>query len=280
MSSPKVWLVTGSSSGLGLAVTQQALSKGDNVVVTLRKPEVLSDLASKYASQLLVVKLDVTKQEDIRAAFSAAYEKFGRIDIVYNNAGVLNFLSEAEGTSDEQARTLFEVNFWGAANVTREALRFFREVNKPSGGRLLQASSGSGITGFPLISYYSATKFALEGFTEAISKELDPSWNIKVTLITLGGYRTPAVGSDKVTILPAHPGYENIGNATRTFFESAFKQFGDSYKAAREIYNIANDDRAPARVLVGLDSIAGAKEKAQHYLEQAEKSTAWSADLK
>ncbi|KAF8996890.1 NAD(P)-binding protein [Cyathus striatus] len=277
MSSPKVWLVTGSSSGLGLALVQQALSNGDNVVATLRKPEAISNIASKYPSQLYVLKLDVSKEEEIAPAFAKAHKKFGRIDIVYNNAG-FSIVGEVEGTPNEQARDMFEVNFWGAANVTREAVRLFRDVNKPSGGRLLQASSISGISGSPLVGYYSATKFALEGFTEAISGELDPSWNIKITLLSLGGYKTPAI-TEKLSILPDHPKYPH-GAMMREYGKQIFAQFGDSYNAAREIPKIANDEQPPARVLLGLDSIAGTKAKAQVYLEQAEKSAAWSADLK
>ncbi|KAF9003669.1 hypothetical protein BDQ17DRAFT_1241986 [Cyathus striatus] len=284
MSSPKVWFVTGSSSGLGFAVVQQALTKGDNVVATLRNPDVISHLLDNHPTQLLIVKLDVTNPKEITSAFQQAKEKFDRVDIVYNNAAFYA-MAEIEGTPDELARRMFEVNFWGAANVTREAVRFLRDVNTPSGGRILQASSMVGISSnVPLLGYYSATKFALEGFSEAISNEIDPSWNIKVTLISLGSYKTPATTPEKMEVLPTHPKYKKSGEAAREFvtqeFFSGKMQLGDSHKAAREIYKIAIDDDPPSRVLLGLDSIAMTKVKAELLMDQAEKSALWSADLK
>ena len=117
-------------------MTDLVLRNGDIAVATLREPEALSDLTAKWADRLLTVKLDVTKPEEISAAFAKAKEAFSRIDVVFNNA-CRGVLSEVEGTPDRAARDLFEVNFWGAANVSREAIKFFREVNQPAGGHLL-----------------------------------------------------------------------------------------------------------------------------------------------
>ena len=124
---------------------------------TLRKPSALADLVIKCPEdQLLVFKLDVIARADITSAFSAAPAKFGRVDIVYNNAGCL-FIAEVEGTPHSDARRMFEVNFWGAKNVTREAIRVFRDVNTPPGGHLLQASSVAAIQAVPGGGYYSAS---------------------------------------------------------------------------------------------------------------------------
>ena len=151
-------IVTGASSGFGRAVTEHVLRKGDIAVATLRKPEILSDLQGIYpASRLLVLKLDVTKVDEIAAAFAQTKEKFGRVDVVFNNAGY-SVLAEVEGTPDDVARAMFEVNFWGATNVSREAVRFFREVNKPAGGRLIISSSIAGVVPAPLMGYYTAAK--------------------------------------------------------------------------------------------------------------------------
>lgn len=148
--------VTGTSVGLGRAAVLHLLEKGDKVIATLRKPEALADVSAKYPTdQLLVVKLDVTSASDIQAAFAKGIEHFGRIDVVYNNAGY-GSLAEVEGTPDAVARGVFEVNFWGSANVSREAIRVFRDVNKPAGGRLIQASSMAGAQAMPGIGYYSA----------------------------------------------------------------------------------------------------------------------------
>ena len=147
--------VTGCSSGFGLCITEHALQRGDKVVATLRKPEVLSDLAAKYPESLLVLRLDVTKPVEVTTAFTASREKFGRIDVVVNNAG-FGVVAEVEGTTDSSARGVFEVNFWGASHVSREAVRFFREENKPRGGRLLQVSSTAGIRSPAGVVYYCA----------------------------------------------------------------------------------------------------------------------------
>ncbi|KAF8995236.1 hypothetical protein BDQ17DRAFT_1285251, partial [Cyathus striatus] len=271
--SPKVWLVTGSSSGLGLSVVKHVLSKGDIAVATLRKPDALSELTTKYGpSQLFVVKLDVAKPDEITSAFAVAIEKFGRIDVVYNNAGYA-FLAEFESAPDDLARNMFEVNFWGAANVSREAIRVFRDVNKPSGGRLLQASSGAGVAGIPTCSYYSASKFALVGLSEAIAKEVDPSWNVKVVILDIGSFKTRALDPGFLTVVPQHPQYANTTSFIRSLLTEHKEQVsvGDSDKAGREIHRIAYDDDAPLHISFGLDSIEGTKEKIELLKDNVEK---------
>lgn len=156
---PCNYVVTGSSSGFGRHITELALQSGDIAIATLRSPAALADLASQYGpDKLLILRLDVSKPDEIREAFAKAKEAFGRIDVVFNNAGS-GLMSEVEGTPDDVARAMFEVNFWGAANVSQEAVRFFREINVPAGGRLLQVSSSGGVQGLPAIGYYCASKF-------------------------------------------------------------------------------------------------------------------------
>lgn len=139
-------------------MVELVLAKGDIAVATLRKPEAIADLAAKHpADKLLVLKLDVAKPGDIKTAFSSAIKPFGRIDVVFNNAAI-GIMSEVEGTPDDKARTMFDINFFGAANVSKEAVRVFRDVNKPQGGRLLQVSSVAGHTPPPAMAYYAATK--------------------------------------------------------------------------------------------------------------------------
>lgn len=139
-------------------MTELILKKGDIAVATLRQPDALSDLVAKYpADQLLVLKLDVAKPEEVSAAFSSAVAKFGRIDVVLNNAAYFA-LGEVEGTPDEIAQYMFRVNFWGAMYVSKEAIKVFREVNKPAGGRLLQISSVAGIIATAGLGYYVASK--------------------------------------------------------------------------------------------------------------------------
>jgi NAD(P)-dependent dehydrogenase (short-subunit alcohol dehydrogenase family) len=139
-------------------MTEYALNQGDIVVATLRRPQVLSDLAARYpADKLLVLKVDVTKQEDIDEAFARTRSAFGRLDVVFNNAGY-GLITEIEGTPVDKARELFETNFWGATNVSRAAVKFFREVNEPGKeGIILQVSSVVGFHALPGLSYYAAT---------------------------------------------------------------------------------------------------------------------------
>lgn len=164
--------VTGTSSGLGRALTEHALSKGDTVVATLRKPEDLADVSSKYGPEsLLILRLDVTKQDELQACFSRAKETFGRLDVVVSNAGYC-LASEVEGTPLDVARALFEVNFWGAMNTAREAVKFFREGNNPLGGRLVHISSMAGVTPSPLVAYYSARQVALWYTTKSVVADM------------------------------------------------------------------------------------------------------------
>lgn len=146
-------------------MTEHLLEAGNQVVATLRKPEDIADLEARYPStQLLVVKLDVTNKTDVTAAFAKAEEVFGRIDVVFNNAGA-RIVGEVEAVNEVEAREMFDVNFWGAIRVTTEAVRFFREVNKPMGGRLLQMSSGLGLKGPAVCGHYSASHVPLPVLT-------------------------------------------------------------------------------------------------------------------
>ena len=139
-------------------MVEHVLAEGDIAVATLRKPEAIADLTAKHPSnKLLVLKLDVAKPEHIKTAFAAGLKQFGRIDVVFNNAA-FGLLGEVEGTPDDMARAMFDVNFFGAANVSKEAVRVFRDVNKPQGGKLLQVSSMVGYRPTPTLAYYAASK--------------------------------------------------------------------------------------------------------------------------
>lgn len=152
----RTFSVTGASSGFGRSMTECCLRNGDKVVATLRKPEMIADLAAIWPKErLLVHQLDVTDKAQIIACFAAAKEHFGRVDVVFNNAGMA-VIAEIEGMSEKLARQIFEVNFWGVANISREAVRFFREENKPCGGYLIQNSSSFAHEAGPSVGYYSA----------------------------------------------------------------------------------------------------------------------------
>lgn len=151
-------------------MAELALKRGDNVAATVRNPATVEDLKAQYSSnRLLVLVLDVTQPSAISSIFADAKAAFGRVDVVFNNAGV-GLVGEVEGTPEDSARRIFDTNFWGAANVSREAVRFFREENKPGeGGRLLVNSSSGGICPLICNGYYCASKFGeFSSPTEAV----------------------------------------------------------------------------------------------------------------
>ncbi|TFK33037.1 NAD-P-binding protein [Crucibulum laeve] len=276
MSSPQVWFVTGSSSGFGRSMVEAALKKGHLVAATLRKPEVLEDLAAEYsAAQLLILKLDVTKEDEIAAAFAKVKEVFGRVDIVFNNAGIA-LIGEIEATTQEVARDSFEVLFWGATNVTRTALEYMRD-NKPVGGRILQVSSFYGVYGESGTGYYSAAKFALEGFTESLVKEMDPEWNIKVTIIEPGPFLTGIKGNACIT--PAHPAYPPLPNGQTRLDPLKIALNGNKDKAVEVFLKIATAPDPPLRLPIHKHAIAFVRKKAASLLADADKSEVWSEDI-
>ncbi|KAI0671258.1 NAD(P)-binding protein [Trametes maxima] len=280
MSQPRVWFITGTSTGLGRALTELALEKGDNVVATLRKPSALAPLTATYPpSRLLPLALDVTRPEEVSAAFAHAARAFGRVDVVVNNAGYGD-LGEVESMPDADARAIFETNFWGAVAVTREALRVFREVNPAGeGGRLLQMSSMFGHVGNPAAGFYVASKFALEGITATLVKELDPKWNIKVTLIEPGWFRTSVVTT--ATWTPQHPAYTDPTLPTNQLRAAwgAFVPAGDARKAVEVFYRVAGLPEPPLHFPVGKDALAEIRGKVQDLGETMDKYGGWSEGL-
>ncbi|TFK34713.1 NAD-P-binding protein [Crucibulum laeve] len=262
MASPKVWLITGSSTGFGLYMARVALSHGDKVIATLRKPSVLDSLALEYPdSQLLILPLDVSKPDQIEAAFAKGKEAFGRIDVVYNNAGVL-VLGEVEGTPDQAARDMFEVNFWGASNVNRTAMKYFR-LNQPIGGRLLLVSSVVALVAGPGMGYYSASKYAIEGVTEALKGEIDPNWNIKITIIEPGPFATNGPGS--ALMLPGHPAYtsESLPTVALRANPDLLGFDGDAEKASEAFWKISNLEDPPERFLIHRNTAQTARRKVE-----------------
>ncbi|KAH9912964.1 NAD-P-binding protein [Epithele typhae] len=290
--SPRVWFITGSSTGLGLELTRRALAAGDTVVATLRTPAALSSLSAAYGpDHLLVLPLDVASSPAaVSAAFDAALARFGRIDVVVSNAGV-SVLGEVEGTPDDVARAMLEVNFWGAAHVLQSAVRVLRERNPPgAGGRILQVTSGVALSGYPGCGFYAASKHAIEGLTESLAGEIDPEWNIHITMVTLGGFRTSAV-STGMTKTPAHPAYTKptlpsamsraaiLSSLAGTEKDPAYPVRGDPVKAADALYRFSASPAPPVRLLLGNDVIGLAKHRAATLVEEAGIAVPWSADV-
>ncbi|EMD33678.1 hypothetical protein CERSUDRAFT_98240 [Gelatoporia subvermispora B] len=280
---PKVWFITGASTGFGRAVTELVLKNGDIAVATLRRPEALAHLSAKYsADRLLVLKLDVKNEDEITSAFAKTREVFGRLDVVYNNAayGVASEVESAMGREDT-IRDMFEVNFWGATHVSQAAVKFFREVNPPGvGGRLLQVSSMAGIDGMPAIGFYNATKFALEGLSEALARELDPAWNIKITIIEPAAFRTDAPAN--FSYVPALDAYKTTpAAAIRTWMQGVATNAdsGDPQKAVQAFYKLANLPEPPLRLPLGKAAVEMVRKKGVTLVADADAYASWSGDL-
>jgi NAD(P)-dependent dehydrogenase (short-subunit alcohol dehydrogenase family) len=254
MSGSRVWLITGTSAGIGQASVKEVIAAGERVAAITRKVSSVSELAAAYPSdKLFVVEYDVgNPAHSAEALFEKVHKHFGRIDVVVNNAGYgLN--SVVEGTSDEDARYQFEVNFWGAVRISREAVKYFRE-NKTPAGRILNISSVGGFTGNPTLAFYCASKFALEGFSEALHKELPLEWNIKVITIQPGGVRTDWAKGNMVD-RPLPPGYDapdSHANKMRDIYKSPAT--GDATKLSRALITISREANPPLRLPLGADA--------------------------
>ncbi|MEV0800515.1 oxidoreductase [Kribbella sp. NPDC050281] len=261
----KIWLITGSSRGLGRALTEAVLAAGDRVVATARKPEQLDDLVAKYGDQVRAVALDVTDAAAARDAVRTALDEFGGLDVVANNAGYANSAA-IEETPDEDFRAQIETNLFGVVNVTKAALPVFREQRN---GHFLQFSSiGGRVGGTPGMGAYQTAKFAVEGFSEVLNNEVKP-FGVKVTIIEPGAFRTDWGGSS-MAIAPVGADYDaTVGEMNRFRLETDGKQAGDPAKAARAILDIVALDTPPLRLLLGNDALTHADRASRSRAEEA-----------
>jgi len=247
----KVWFITGSSRGLGRALTETALAAGHQVVATARKPEQLADLAETYGDTMRTVQLDVTSPEEANKAAAAAIEAFGHIDVVVDNAGY-GFIGAFEEMTPDEFKAQIDTNFWGVVNVTREAVPFLR---KQGFGHIIQITSIGGRIAVPGLSGYHAAKFAVEGFSEALAQELKPL-GLKLTIVEPGGFRTDWAGAS-MAFAKSIPAYASTVGAVRGMVENhAGREPGDPRKAAAVILEIAELAEPPLRLPLGSDAMA------------------------
>jgi len=264
---PKVFLITGTSTGFGREYAQFCLDKGDYVVATARNPNQLS-FKNTTDANYLPLRLDVTDKASIATAFAEALKKFSRVDVVVNNAGY-GLAGCFEELTDAQIRQQMEINFFGLIDVTRKAMEVMREQQKPQGGLIQQISSIGGQRSVPYFSLYCASKWAVEGFTEAVSHEVKPEWGIKFTCIEPGGFRTDWAGRS-MTFADRHPAYDHM-NAKETMEKRHGHQPGDPVKGAKVMYELATMEEPPLRVVVGTDAYAGIMNKIERYEENYKK---------
>ena len=238
MSEKKVWFITGASSGLGRALAEEVLAQGFRVVATARKPEVLAELIEKYPDAARAVKLDVTNLRNVKSSIANAV-----------NAGY-GLVGAIEESSDEQVKQQFDTNVFGALNVTREVLPILREQKS---GHIVNISSLVGFSALPAFGIYSATKFALEGISEALAAEVAPH-GIKTTVIDLGAFNTGfsaksvVIGENRVP--QAYPVTEEMLGAF-SYFDSPAT--GDPKKAVKIIVEAVESENPPFRLPIGQD---------------------------
>ncbi|TEY84058.1 hypothetical protein BOTCAL_0022g00330 [Botryotinia calthae] len=278
-----VWLITGCSSGMGKSLAEKIFNTTTHsIIVTARNLSSLSYLPK--SPRVLTVSLDVTSQSSITEALASGLSTFKNIDILVNNAGY-SVLGDTESIPDDVARKILETNFWGAARLTNEAVKIFREVNGEKGGLVIQISTSGGVMAAAGQAYYHASKFALEGFTESLYHEIPKSWNIRFLIIEPGAVKTN-YGTSSIVKVPAHPAYTDPSFGTRqleAFLEnSGFRDhMAEPDRVAKIILEVAELERKEGMALrlpVGSDSWSFIKAKYQGELGALEKvkELSWS----
>ncbi len=241
----KVWFITGASRGFGREWAIAALDRGDRVAATARDLATLDDLAARYGEALLPIRLDVTDRAADFAAVARAHEHFGRLDVVVNNAGYGHF-GFVEELTEQEARDQIETNLFGALWVTQAALPYLRAQR---GGHILQVSSVGGVTAFPNLGIYHASKWALEGLSQSLAQEV-ASFGIRVTLIEPAGFATDWAGSSARRSTPL-PDYEQVHAEADRARSRRVARPGDPKASAAAVLRIVDAEDPPVRVFFG-----------------------------
>jgi NAD(P)-dependent dehydrogenase (short-subunit alcohol dehydrogenase family) len=271
----KVWLITGSGSGLGREIAEAALKAGNQVVATARDTAQLNELVARYASQVRAVRLDVTNEEEGKAAVQAAVETFGRLDVLVNNAGY------GDNRPFEQMpaaafRDLVETCLFGVVNLTRAALPVMRRQRS---GHIIQISSLGGRTAFPGNAAYYASKWGVGGFTEGIALETAP-FGVKVTALEPGAMRTSWGKRAHATQQALLPEYEQSVGASMKQMEGYWgNETGDPAKVAQIVLQVADADNLPPHILLGSDAFRLARQAEQARTSDADRWQAVSASI-
>jgi NAD(P)-dependent dehydrogenase (short-subunit alcohol dehydrogenase family) len=254
----KLWFVTGAGGGLGAAIATAALRNGDEVVATDLNLDTVSERFAEFGDRVLPLRLDVTVEQEAQAAAAAAFERFGRIDVLVNNAGYGHF-GIFEETEDTDAQRQFGVNLFGLLNVTRSVLPTMREQRS---GRIFNLSALGGFIGYPNLSLYSASKFAVEGFSESLALEV-ARFGIQVTIVAPGFMRTNFLDERSLRQAPHRiPDYAEAATAMSRFVaENNHKQTGDPDRLGSALVRLVSLERAPLRFLAGSDAYAEANAK-------------------
>jgi NAD(P)-dependent dehydrogenase (short-subunit alcohol dehydrogenase family) len=264
----KTWFITGASRGFGALIAAQALEAGDNVVATARNPQKVVEAVGTTHPNLLAVPLDVTNEAQARQAAATAMQRFGRIDVLLNNAG-FGLLGAVEEASAEEVERLYATNVFGLLKVSRAVLPYMR---KQRSGHVMNLSSVGGYRSSPGFGVYCSTKFAVEGLSEAMAAELAPL-GIKVTIIEPGYFRTDFLDDRSLTVSPSSiDDYSATAGAVRSKAKtSSHNQPGDPAKLASEVVALAGRADAPLRIPFGSDTVETIEAKNTFVSEELEK---------
>ncbi len=257
-----VWFITGCSTGFGRELATQLLERGFRTVVTARNPDDVRDLASK--GEALILKLDVTDQKQVHTAVKAAEAEFGHIDVLVNNAGI-GYLAAIEESEEEQVRRMFEINVFGLSWMIQAVLP---EMRKRRSGFIVNISSIAGLCGFPALGFYNATKFAVEGLSEALAQEVEPL-GIKVMLVEPSGFRTDWAGrSANESKLQIDDYAATAGGWRSEIRADSGLQPGDPVRAAKAIVTAVESSHPPLHLLLGNNAYDGALAKLDQLREE------------
>jgi NAD(P)-dependent dehydrogenase (short-subunit alcohol dehydrogenase family) len=256
VSQTRIWFITGCSKGLGRALAETVLEQGETVVLTARNLQQIEDLVIRFPNRTLAVQLDVTKPEEVRESVKQAIAKFGRIDVLVNNAGY-GILGAIEEVKDQEVRSQFETNFFGVLEVLRTVLPQMRQQRS---GHILNISSVGGFVSYAGTGIYNGAKFALEGISEALAQEVAPL-GIKITIVEPGAFRTDFVTRSLVItdiqINDYEPVIGEMRQGARDILDMKleFKEPGNPKKAALAMIKAVDSDNPPLRLVLGEDAI-------------------------
>jgi NAD(P)-dependent dehydrogenase (short-subunit alcohol dehydrogenase family) len=271
----KVWFITGCSTGFGRNLAKEALEQGHLVAVTARDPETVAHFVTQFPETAIAIKLDVTDPIEITTAVQHALNRFQRIDVLVNNAGI-GYFGAIEESEEAEYRRMFEVNFFGLAQVTNTVLPIMR---KQHSGHIINISSIGGMVAFPGVGFYNATKFAVTGYSEALAKEVAPL-GIRVTVVCPSGFRTDWAGRSAKNTAIVIDDYATTAHANQNTIRGySGNQPGDPVRAAKAICKVADEANPPVRLLLGAGALKGARNKIaemQQDIDTWEETTVWA----
>ena len=271
----KVWLITGCSTGFGRELAKYVLAQGHRAAVAARNTRDVEDIVAGHDDRAIAVTLDVTKSEQIQTAVRQTVERFGRIDVLVNNAGI-GYFGAVEESEEAAVRNMFEINFFGLAKMIQEVLPVMRAQRS---GHIVNIASIGGLVGFPGVGFYNATKFAVDGLSESLAKET-AKLGIKVTIVAPSGFRTDWAGRSAENSPIVIDDYADTAGANKNAIRgNSGRQPGDPARAAEAIVRAVESENPPLRLLLGKGALNGARAKLnllKQDFDAWEETTVWA----